>query len=209
MRKVAGAGGHPHRTADAPAGDPVFFPAAAAFRAWLDANHATADALLVGFWKKGSGRPSMTWPESVDEALCFGWIDGVRRSLGPDAYVIRFTPRRTRSIWSAVNIARAEALRAAGRMTPAGLAAFEARDAARTNQYSFERAHAAFAPELAALLEEHPAAARFFHAQPPGYRKTATHWVMSAKRAETRLRRMQTLVADSARGERIGLLRRS
>lgn len=189
--------------------EPVFFTEPKAFRAWLEKNHATADELLVGFYKKASGRASITWPESVDQALCYGWIDGVRRSLGEDAYTIRFTPRTARSIWSAVNIARAEALAAEGLMQPAGLAAFERRDTARSKQYSFEQKHVAFEPELATMLKANAAAAQFFHAQPAGYRKTVTWWVMSAKRAETRMRRMKTLVDDSARGERIAQLRRA
>lgn len=188
---------------------PVFFATAADFRAWLVKNHATAQELLLGFWKKGSGRTGITYEEAVEQALCFGWIDGVRRSLDENAYVNRFTPRRPRSNWSAVNIARVERLIARGLMQPAGLAAFEQRDGRRTGQYSFERDSVAFDPQLAGLLRRNRAAARFFHAQPPGYQKTATHWVMSAKRPETRLRRMQTLIADSARGERIALLRRS
>ncbi len=172
-------------------------------------HHATKDELFVGFYKKGSGLASMTWPEAVDEALCFGWIDGVRRSLDEASYMNRFTPRRPRSVWSAVNIARAHALIAEGRMRPAGLAAFERRNEARSKQYSFERESVAFEPALAARLKQDRAAARFFHAQPPGYRKTATWWVMSAKQEATRLRRMETLIADSARGERIALLRRN
>ena len=187
---------------------PLFFATAPEFRAWLEQNHQRTHELLVGFYRKGSGRPSMTWPESVDEALCFGWIDGVRRSAGDDAYTIRFTPRRRRSIWSAINIARAHSLIAEGRMQPAGLAAFEQRDEQRTRQYSFEHENVELEPPLAAMLEKNAAAARFFHAQPPGYRKTATWWVMSAKRADTRARRMQSLIDDSARGQRIGLLRK-
>lgn len=188
---------------------PVFFASAAEFRAWLAQNHAAAQELLLGFWKKGSGRTGITYDEAVEQALCFGWIDGVRRSLDENAYVNRFTPRRPRSNWSAINIARVEQLVARGLMQPAGLATFAQRDGRRTGQYSFERDDVAFDAQLAGLLRRNRAAARFFHAQPPGYQKTATHWVMSAKRPETRLRRMQTLIADSARGERIGLLRRS
>ena len=122
---------------------PLFFPTPADFRAWLEANHATATELLVGFYKKGSGRPSITWPESVDEALCFGWIDGVRRSHGDDAYTIRFTPRRPTSIWSAINVAKVKALTKAKRMRPAGLRAYAARTPERTGVYSFERLSAA------------------------------------------------------------------
>lgn len=192
------------------AGDgPVFFATAPELRAWFEQNHATAQELMIGFWKKGSGRGGISYGAAVDQALCFGWIDGVRRSLDQHAYVNRFSPRRPRSNWSAINIARVEQLRAQGLMHPAGLAAFEQRDERRTQQYSFERDNVAFDAELAALLRKNTAAARFFHAQPPGYRKTATHWVTSAKRPETRLRRMQTLIADSERGERIALLRRT
>jgi uncharacterized protein YdeI (YjbR/CyaY-like superfamily) len=189
-------------------GAPLFFETPAEFRAWLEANHASADELFVGFYRKGSGRRCMTYQEAVDEALCFGWIDGVRRSIDGESYMNRFSPRRPRSVWSAVNIARVEALTAEGRMRPAGRAAFERRDPDRTGRYSFERATVEFEPDLAAMLKQNRAAARFFHAQPPGYRRTATWWVMSAKRADTRLRRMQTLIDDSARGQRIALLRR-
>ena len=186
-----------------------FFPTPADFRAWLQAHHESEKELLVGFHKKATGKPSITWPESVDEALCFGWIDGVRRSLGPDAYTIRFTPRRPTSIWSAVNVARVGELTKLGRMRPAGLRAFAARTPERTGIYSFERAEAArLAPAQEKQLRANPEAAAFFDAQPPGYRKTATHWVISAKREETRQRRLERLIADSAAGRRIGLLTR-
>jgi len=188
---------------------PRFFATPANFRAWLQANHETETELVVGFHKKGSGKPSITWPESVDEALCFGWIDGVRRSLGERDYSIRFTPRRTRSIWSAVNVARVAELTKLGRMRPAGIRAFAARTPERTGVYAFERKEAAkLTKAQEKTLRANRKAAAFFDAQPPGYRKTAIHWVISAKQEATRDRRLQLLIADSAAGLRIGPLRR-
>jgi uncharacterized protein YdeI (YjbR/CyaY-like superfamily) len=188
---------------------PTFFATPADFRQWLHEHHQTERELLVGFYKKGSGRPSITWPESVAEALCFGWIDGVRRSIDDESYTIRFTPRKRGSIWSAVNMRLAEELIRDGRMQPAGLAAWQARDPAKSAVYSFEQKEAAqLAPEMEARFRENAQAWRFWEAQPPGYRKTATHYVMSAKREDTRARRLQTLIDDSATGQRIGLLRR-
>ncbi len=183
---------------------PTFFATPAEFRAWLEAHHATASELLVGFHKKGSGLPSITWPESVDQALCFGWIDGVRRSLGDTSYTIRFTPRRARSIWSAVNIARAQELREQGSMHPAGIAAFEARSDERSSTYSFEqRGPIELSARDAETLRANADAWAFFQAQPPSYRKAAIWWVISAKREETRGRRLATLIDDSAHGRRI------
>jgi uncharacterized protein YdeI (YjbR/CyaY-like superfamily) len=188
---------------------PTFFATPQEFRSWLEAHHATHRELLVGFYKRGLGKPSITWPESVDEALCFGWIDGVRKSLSEDAYTIRFTPRRATSIWSAINVARVAALESLGRMTPAGRRAFAARTPERTGVYSFERNEAArFLPEQAKKLRANRAAAEFFDAQPPWYRRTATHWVISAKREATRARRLDQLIADSAEGRTIGPLTR-
>jgi uncharacterized protein YdeI (YjbR/CyaY-like superfamily) len=188
---------------------PRFFETPERFREWLAEHHATHTELLVGFYKRGSGRPSITWPESVDEALCYGWIDGVRRSLSDEAYTIRFTPRRPTSIWSAINVARVAALEQLGRMTPAGARAFSARTPARTGVYSFERAEAArLSPEQERALRGHAAAAAFFDAQPPWYRRTAIHWVISAKREETRARRLAQLIADSAEQRTIGPLTR-
>jgi len=189
---------------------PTFFATPAEFRAWFEANHASEKELLVGFYKRGSGTPSISWPESVDEALCFGWIDGVRKSIDEDAYTIRFTPRKPTSIWSAINVAKVAALEKLGRMTAAGRRAFEKRTPERTGVYSFERSAAA---ELNAdeerALRANAKAASFFDAQPPGYRRTATHWVISAKRAETRKRRFEHLLSQSARGRTIGPLTRS
>jgi uncharacterized protein YdeI (YjbR/CyaY-like superfamily) len=184
-----------------------FFACPEQFRAWLEENHATATELVVGFHKKHTGRSSMTWTESVREALCFGWIDGIRRSLGEESYTIRFTPRKPRSIWSARNIQHVEELIREGRMTPAGLAAYEARTPERTGVYSFERRHEArLDPEQEARFRADPAAWEFFQAQPPSYRQTAIHWVVSAKRADTRERRLAQLIGDSAAGRRLAQL---
>jgi uncharacterized protein YdeI (YjbR/CyaY-like superfamily) len=188
---------------------PVFFATPEKFRVWLETHHETARELLVGFYKKGTGKPSMTWPESVDEALSFGWIDGVRRSLGDDAYTIRFTPRKATSIWSANNVDNVARLTKAGKMRPAGLRAFAARTAEKTGVYSFERAEAAkLSREEDAVLRASSRAAAFFDAQAPWYRRAAIHWVVSAKREETRQRRLQQLIADSRAGRTIGLLTR-
>lgn len=187
---------------------PTFFPTAAAFRRWLQSHHATETELVVGFHKMGSGKPSMTWPESVDEALCFGWIDSVRRSLDADSYTIRFTPRKPRSIWSAVNIAKVEALIAAGRMRPAGMRAWAARTEARSEVYAFERKASALSDEELTRFRARRKAWEFFESQPAGYRRTAMHWVASAKRADTRTKRFAQLVADSAAGLRIASQRR-
>ncbi|HWK89064.1 MAG TPA: YdeI/OmpD-associated family protein [Longimicrobium sp.] len=187
--------------------DPVYFATPAEWRAWLEAQHDRESELLVGFHKVGSGRPSITWPQSVDQALCFGWIDGVRRSLGPDAYTIRFTPRKARSTWSAVNIKRFGELREMGLVHPAGLAAFERRTDDNSRIYAYEqRATAAFDAEQEARFRADQAAWSFFQAQPPGYRRTATFYVISAKQPATRLKRLDRLIADSAAGRRIGLL---
>jgi len=188
---------------------PRFFASPPPLRAWLEENHATKPELLVGFYKKASGRPSITWPESVDEALCFGWIDGVRRSLGDEAYTIRFTPRKTTSIWSSNNVARVAVLTDQGRMTEAGLRAFAARKPEKTGVYSFERQEAAtLSPLQEKQLRANRKAAVFFDAQAPWYRRTALHWVVSAKREETRTRRLAQLIADSAAQRLIGPLAR-
>ncbi len=188
---------------------PTYFRTPAAFRAWLAAHHHKKKELLVGFYKKGSGKPSITWPESVDEALCFGWIDGVRRSLGDDAYTIRFTPRKPTSIWSAINVKKVVALTRLGKMAPAGVRAFAARKPERTGVYSFERSEAATltaAQEKA--LRANKKASAFFDAQAAWYRRAALHWVVSAKREETRERRLQQLIADSAAGRTVPPLTR-
>jgi len=187
---------------------PTFFPSAADFRRWLAEHHDARDELWVGYWKKASGKPSITWPESVDEALCFGWIDGIRKSIDDEAYMIRFTPRRPGSIWSRVNLQRVAALNDAGRMTPAGSAAYEARDPERSGVYSFEREDVRLTPEQVRRFRRDAKAWAFWKAQPAGYRKQATAWVVSAKRDETRARRLARLIEDSASGLRIKELRR-
>ena len=187
--------------------EPRFFATPAEFRAWLEEHHATAGELVVGFQKKHTGRPSMTWTESVREALCFGWIDGIRRSLGEESYTIRFTPRKPGSNWSSRNVRHVEELIQEGRMTPAGLAAYEARSPERTGVYSFEQRHAArFEREHEKRFCAEPAAWEFFQAQPPSYRRTATYWVVSAKRPQTRERRLAQLIEDSAAGRRLAQL---
>ncbi len=188
--------------------DPRFFETPAALRAWLERNHARRDELWVGIHKKGSGLPSVTYAEALDEALCYGWIDGVRRSLDATSYVIRFTPRKARSAWSAVNVRHVARLTRAGRMRPPGLAAFAARDPARTERDSSEREQATLPPEYERLFRAHAKAWTFFQAKPASYRRPAIWWVMSAKREETRLRRLQTLIADSAAGRDIKPLAR-
>jgi uncharacterized protein YdeI (YjbR/CyaY-like superfamily) len=182
---------------------PRFFRTPAAFRAWLAANHARATELVVGFYRKDSGRESITWPESVDEALCYGWIDGVRRSLDENSYSIRFTPRKPKSIWSNVNIAKVSALIRDDRMMPAGLAAYALRDPARSGIYAFEKEAAVFDAEAQRAFRKSRAGWTYFRAQPAGYQRLATHYVVSAKRPETRAKRLAALIEHSARGERI------
>ena len=182
---------------------PTFFRSPAELRKWFEKNHASADELIVGFHKKSAGKPTLTWPESVAEALCFGWIDGIRRRVDDERYTIRFTPRRPGSGWSAINVKMMAALDADGRMTPAGRAVFEARKDKQSAGYSYERREASFdAPRLKAF-QKNKAAWTFFEAQPPGYRRTLTWWVMSAKQEDTRDRRLAKLIASSAAKKRI------
>ena len=181
---------------------PTYFPTAADFRRWLEANHATAPELLVGFWKKGSGKPSIDWPQARDQALCFGWIDGVRKSLGEEAYTIRFTPRRKGSIWSKVNVERFAALKAKGLMSPAGERALE-ESTGPSGVYAYERPLAELTSDEEAQFRANPAAWADWEKRPPGYRKVVLHWVTSAKRPETRARRLVTLIGCSAAREKI------
>ncbi len=188
---------------------PTFFAAAGELRDWLERNHATASELLVGFYKRGSGKPSITWQELVDEELCFGWIDSVRKGVDEVSYSNRLTPRTQRSTWSAINIARAKELIRLGRMRPAGLKAFERRTAERSAIYSYEqRKRARLDPEAVRSFRANKKAWAFFQAQAPGYRKTAIWWVISAKREETRQKRLATLIQDSQNGRTIGPLAR-
>jgi uncharacterized protein YdeI (YjbR/CyaY-like superfamily) len=182
---------------------PRFFATAAAFRAWLVRNHARAAELLVGFHRVGSGTRSMTYPQALEEALCFGWIDGVRRSLDAARYTIRFTPRRPGSHWSLVNVRHAARLEAEGRMAAPGRAAFAARDPERTGRASYESPPRVLPPAYARRLAADAEAHAHFSAMPPWYRRVVTHWVTSAKREETRERRFATLLEHSRRGRRV------
>jgi uncharacterized protein YdeI (YjbR/CyaY-like superfamily) len=182
---------------------PKFFKSPSDFRKWLAAHHANAKELLVGFYKKDTGKQSITWPESVDEALCFGWIDGIRRRIDEDSYSIRFTPRKASSTWSAVNIGRANELNREGRMAPAGEKAFAARKENRSGIYSYEQRSADLIEPYVGKLRRNKAAAKFFASQPASYRKAANWWVISAKQEETRLRRLEKLISLSAAGQTI------
>ena len=181
-----------------------FFATAALFREWLENYHDSAAELWVGFYRKATGRPSVTWPESVDEALCFGWIDGIRKKIADASYKIRFTPRKPKSTWSAVNIRRAQALQKEGRMRPAGLAAFGRREQNNSVVYSFENRESAKLPEADEReFRRDIAAWKFFQTQPPGYRRVASWWVISAKRPETRRKRLRQLIRQSREKRRI------
>jgi len=181
---------------------PTYFTTEADFRRWLEANRQTAPELLVGFWKKGSGKPSINWPQARDQALCFGWIDGVRRSLGEESYTIRFTPRRKGSIWSKVNVERYEALKADGRMTTAGTRAYE-ENKGKSGLYAYENELAELSAEEEARFRTNKAAWADWEKRPSGYRKTVLHWITRAKKPETRARRLAQLIEDSAAGRRI------
>lgn len=187
-----------------------FFKTPADFRKWLNKNHKTEQELLVGFYKKGSGKASITWPESVDQALCFGWIDGIRRSIDEESYSIRFTPRRPKSIWSSVNIKKIAELTEKGLMLPEGIAAYERKQDHSSEIYSFEQDKKNI--KLPAAFEKqfrsNKTAWKFFQSSPPSYRHPAIWWVISAKQEATRQRRMNTLIEDSEAGLRIKQFRR-
>jgi len=182
--------------------EPTYFATPAEWRAWLEAHHATAAELSVGFWKRDSGRPSITWPQSVDEALCFGWIDGVRNRIDDERYRIRFTPRRPGSVWSRINLKRFAELKAENRIAPAGQAAFDA-GKERPASYSYGRETAELSPEETALFQANATAWANFQAFAPGYRKLFIHRVIAAKRPETRARRLRQLIDASAEGRKI------
>jgi uncharacterized protein YdeI (YjbR/CyaY-like superfamily) len=185
-----------------------FFATPEAWRRWLEKNHAKHDELWVGFHKRGTGKKSITWPEAVDEALCYGWIDGLRKSIDAEAYRIRFTPRKATSTWSSVNVRRIAELEKLGKMTDAGRAAFAKRREAKTGIYGHERTKAAeLEPGWQARLEKDKKAWTYFQGEAPWYRRIAYHWVMSAKKEETRLRRFEQLLADSSKQQRIGPIR--
>ena len=181
----------------------TFFRLPSNFRNWLKKHHASATELWVGFYKKGSGKPSITWPESIDEALCFGWIDGIRKSVDDISYKVRFTPRNPKSAWSPVNIKRAQVLIDEGRMEPAGLKAFEVRRETRSGIYTYEGRRDQLEEPYASLLRKDKAAWEFFQAQPPSYRKAAGWFVLSAKKEETRLQRVEKLIELSRQGKRL------
>ena len=182
---------------------PRFFKTPSDFRAWLETHHADTPELWVGFYKKASGRKGITYPEAVDMALCFGWIDGIKKRVDKDSYTHRFSPRGAGSIWSVINTRRATELVGLGMMAPRGLEVFERRDRAKTKLYSNENRPAAFAAALERTFRANPAAWTFFRAQPPGYQKLMIFYVMSAKKDEARLRRLAALIKSSAEGVRI------
>ncbi len=181
---------------------PRFFRTQAAFHAWLERRHARDRELIVGFYHVGSGKPSITYPEARDEALCFGWIDGVRRNYDATSYTVRFTPRNPNSVWSRVNLGRVKALTAEGRMRPAGLRVFEARDPRKAELYSFENPHRALDATATRAFKANRKAWAWFAAQAPSYRRPAAWWVMSAKKEETRARRLRLLIESAARGRK-------
>ena len=182
---------------------PEFFQTPADFGTWLEKNHATAIELWVGFYKKDSGKPSITWPESVDQALCFGWIDGIRKGVDEISYQIRFTPRRRGSIWSAINIKRAKELVRQKQMRPTGLKAFAARIENKSGIYSYEQRSTELSEPYAKLLKKNKAAWNFFEKQPPSYRKMIGWWIISAKKQKTRMARLAKLISESAKGKRL------
>ncbi len=186
----------------------TFFATPAELRAWLEEHHAGTPELWIGFYKKGSGKPSITWPESVDEALCYGWIDGVRKGIDDVSYMIRFTPRKPRSIWSAVNVGRVTELARLGLMRPAGLKAFQERAPERSSVYSYEQENATLDAESEQQFRANAKAWEFFQAQAPWYRKAAIWRVISAKKEATRLKRLATLIADSEQGRTVESLSR-
>ena len=179
---------------------PTFFAKPSDFRKWLQKNHAKETELLVGFYKVGSRKPSITWSQSVDEALCFGWIDGVRKSIDEESYQIRFTRRKPTSIWSAINIRKIEELKKQGLMQPAGLAIFEKRTEPKSKIYSYEKGEAEFPESFKKQFKTNKKAWAYFESLAPSYRKISTHWVMSAKQETTRLKRLNQLIAESATG---------
>lgn len=187
--------------------EPVFFPTPAHLRAWFAAHHDKADELWVGYYKKATGIPSVDWPESVDEALCFGWIDGIRKSVDDKSYRIRFTPRRKGSHWSARNLGRMKHLLETGRVTEAGMAAYRARDPANEKRAAYEQGEVRLPAEYEQHLKAVPEAWRYWEAERPWYRKQVTWWVVSAKREETRKRRLKVLIESCARGGVIPAMR--
>ncbi len=185
---------------------PQFFPNPSEFRKWLDKNHKTETELIVGFYKVGTKKPSITWPESVDQALCYGWIDGVRRSIDEESYTIRFTPRKAKSIWSAINIKKIEELKKQGLMKPEGLASFEKRTENNSRIYSHETERKQFSDTFEKQFKANKKAWKFFISQAPSYQKVATHVVMTAKQEITQMKRLKELIESSEAGKRMDRL---
>jgi uncharacterized protein YdeI (YjbR/CyaY-like superfamily) len=185
---------------------PRYFKSQSEFRKWLETNHTTETELMLGFYKKGSGKASITYPEALDEALCFGWIDGVRRRLTDDAYVQRFSPRKAKSIWSNVNVRHVERLKKLGRMAPAGLKAYELKDPKKTGVYSFENRPRELSPAYEKQFRSNKKAWEFFEKQPPGFKRLMIFRVMEGKQEETRQRRLEQLIESSGKGERLGVM---
>lgn len=182
---------------------PTFFPTQQDFRKWLEENHKTKTELLVGFYKVGTKKPSITWSESVDQALCFGWIDGVRKSIDQESYSIRFTPRKPTSIWSAINIKKMEVLTKTGLMQPAGLESFKLRKENKSRIYSHETENVKFSAEYEKQFKSNKKAWEFFEKQAPSYKKVMTHWIMSAKQQKTQISRLEKTIAESEKGKRV------
>ncbi len=182
---------------------PIFFKSPAEFRKWLEKNHASETELYVGFYKKHTGKPTLSWSESVDQALCFGWIDGVRKSIDGESYHIRFTPRKAQSIWSAVNIKKIAELQKLGLMKPAGSEAFSKRNEKRSKVYGYEEKAETLNPEFLKKLKANKKAWAFFEAQASWYKRTASAWVMRAVRDETKLKRLEEIIRDSEVGQKI------
>ncbi len=187
--------------------EPAYFETPLDFRNWLEKNHDKATELLVGFYKVGSGKPSIKWPESVDQALCFGWIDGIRKSIDSESYSVRFTPRKPGSNWSGINIRKVEELIKIGMMHPSGLAAFKKWNDQKPEIYSYENKPEKLSNEYESVFKSNPKAWDFFQLQPPSYQKTAFFWVMSAKQEATRQKRLNELIADSEAGLKIKPMR--
>jgi uncharacterized protein YdeI (YjbR/CyaY-like superfamily) len=183
--------------------EPIFFKTPDEFRKWLEKHHETEKELLVGFYKVGTKKPSMTWSEAVDQALCFGWIDGVRRSIDDESYCNRFTPRKPTSNWSAINIKKVEELTKAGLMTPAGQKAFELRKEEKSGVYSHENEVAILDPAYEKQFKSNKKAWEFFNNQAPSYKKVMLHWIMSAKQEKTRLSRLEKAIRESELGKRV------
>jgi uncharacterized protein YdeI (YjbR/CyaY-like superfamily) len=185
---------------------PTFFRTQASFRKWLEENHDKAKELLVGFYKVNSGKQSMAWNASVDEAICFGWIDGIRKSIDAESYSIRFTPRKPGSIWSAINIQKVETLSKQGLMHPSGMAAFEKREEKRSAIYSYEKSPEKLSGDFLKKFKSNKRAWKFFQSMAPSYQRTAIHWVMNAKQESTKSKRLNELINDSQAERKIKAL---